>query len=407
MAKTRRVFSVAVLMALLLFTFPFLSACGGGGGGGGGASTSSSGSGSGSGSSKTIAGVIYGGTETSTSGGLSGQYLYTDGTVETATNVATYCNGNNDHGLMADTAITSGTTYLYSLCRDSGYIVGWSVPSGTLPSATLTQVASVSLGGCCLSQMAISKNGQWLLVANNYTNTVSELEVSTNGGLTSKGTVLSFSGSYGVYSLAVSPSGNYLVLARANSAGSTYYLDEYALDESTGGLTQVGSDVTGNTLNTFGGMAPAPNTNNGDLVGYTTGKTGSNGAQLIVVSAGGTWGSSNIVTHSFTTGSGNYGTPTFDTTGKYIWLGSESISSECSSGMSLRSYSIGTNGSSISLNGYVCGTANAGGVTNAYDSTDNFFIANNTWDVSNPTTPVNKNQEGNVTASEGEVFIAK
>ena len=366
------------LKVFLLSLCLVLGACGGGGGGSAGA-----GAGSGNGgstTSKTVAGILYKAEEATNHGYLSAQYAYTDGTVGTATTVvASYCSGNNDHDLIANTTVNPGTTYLYLICRNSGTIMGWA--AGSSPSTTLTQVADVSPGVCCLAQQALSSNGKYLFVANKSTNTLLEYSVGNNGALTSMGTVLSFGGSYGVYSVAVSPSGNYLVLARADSAGTTYYLDEYAVDNSTGGLSQVGTDVTISTLNTFGGLYPAQNTNNGDLLSYVTGQGGN---QLLVIKSGSSWGSSNIVALSLN-GSASYGGPQFDTTGKVLYL--SGLNTGACSGtevLEVLAYSVGTGGASITQTASGCGVGSAtSGNPVALDNTDGlYFTDESVWSVS-------------------------
>ncbi|MHB8368678.1 MAG: lactonase family protein [Leptospirales bacterium] len=394
--------SVAFLMALLLS----LSACGGGGGGAGGGAGSGSGSGSSGsgGAAKILAGVVYTGNEGLTQGEIDAQPLYTDGSTGTATLVASYCHANNDGRLVADTAILTGTTYMYAVCRGSGTVIGWR--AGSNATTPLAQVADVSIGSSSYPmELAVSKNGKYLFVVCSN-NTLQELEVNADGSLTSLGAVLSFSGSYGVYSAGVSPSGNYLVLARANSSATAYYLDEYALDETTGGLSQIGTDVTVSTLNTAGGMYPAPNTNNGDLIAYVTGQSGN---QLILIAAGSSWGTSNLTTHSFSNfNSAVYGGAAFDPTGKYLWVGAWEVSStECNLGDQLRSYSIGTGGSSVSLNGYVCGTSNNSATTVAYDSANDFLISQNVWNVSKPAAPTQATSNDNpiTGGGYGAVFV--
>ena len=331
-----------------------------------------------------MAGILYEAEEDNpnTHGYINAQYAYTDGTVGTATTVvASYCSGNSDDDLIADTSVNPGTTYLYLICRNSGTIMGW--VAGSSPSTTLTQVADVSSGGCCLAQQALSSNGKYLYVANNSANTLLEYSVGSNGALTSMGTVLSFGGSYGVYSVAVSPSGNYLVLARADSAGTTYYLDEYAVDNSTGGLSQVGTDVTVSTLNTSGGLVPAPNTNNGDLLSYVTDQGGN---QLLVIKAGSSWGSSNIVAMSLAGGSASYGGPQFDTTGKVLYLsGINTGGCSFSTGYEVLAYSVGTSGSSITQTASSCGLGpiTSEGNPAALDTTDGlYFTDESVWSVS-------------------------
>ena len=357
---------------LSLALVSFLFACGGPGGGGGGSASSGS-------STKKVAGILYGAYETSTSGGIYGQNVYTDGTTGPATVVATYCAGNNDHDLTADTSVSPGTTYMYILCRNSGTILGYA--AGSSPSAPLTQVANIS-GVCCLAQLALSSNGKYMFVANNATNTVTEYAVGTNGSLTSMGTVLSFGGSYGVYSIAVSPSGSYLLLARADSAGTTYYMDEYAVDNTTGGLSQVGSDVTIETLNTFGGLYPAQNTNNGDLLAYTTVQ---NGSQILIFKAGPSWGSGNIVSSfNSTSSSALYGGAQFDLTGKVLYVGAE-FTGDCNGANSneVAVYSVGASGSTLSKVSGSCGVSSeAGGGSVAIDNTDGlFFSSTGIWSI--------------------------
>ena len=233
---TRQIFSRRVrrmkktLLSSLMIA-GLLAGCGGGGSTGGGigsaGSGGSTGGASGGGATKTLAGIVYSGSESFTTGQIQAQDLYTDGSTGAISTVATYCNAGNDHGLIANTKIKTGEIYLYSLCRNSGQIVGWGIPTGSSPSTNLTQVADFFQGSSFIpAQAAITLNGQYMFVAGEN-NTVVEFSVGTDGSLTSMGTVLSYSGSYGVYSIAISPSGNYLVLARASSSGNTYYLDEY------------------------------------------------------------------------------------------------------------------------------------------------------------------------------------
>ena len=365
-------------LVFLLSLCLVLSACGGGGSGGSGGSGSGS-----SAASKTVAGVLYEAEEDNptTHGYIKAQYAYTDGTVGTATTVvASYCSGNNDHDLITNTTVNPGTTYLYLICRNSGTIMGWKAESS--PSTTLTQVAALGTGACCLAQLALSSNGKYLFVANNATNTLLEYSVGSNGSLTSM-SGLSISSTKAVYSVAVSPSGNYLVLARADTAGTTYYLDEYAVDNSTGGLSQVGTDVTISTLNTSGGLYPAPNTNNGDILSYVTGQGGN---QILIIKAGSSWTSSDIVSLSLAGGSASYGGPQFNTTGKVLYLsGVNTGGCSFSAGYEVLAYSVGTGGSSITQTASSCGL---GAITSegdpaALDSTDGlYFTDESVWSVS-------------------------
>ena len=368
-------------LVFLLSLCLVLSACGGGGGSGSGGSGGSGGSSS---ASKTVAGVLYEAEEDNptTHGYIKAQYAYTDGTVGTATTVvASYCSGNNDHDLITNTTVNPGTTYLYLICRNSGTIMGWKAESS--PSTTLTQVTAVSTGACCLAQLALSSNGKYLFVANNSTNTLLEYSVSSTGTLASMGTVLTPSGTNGVYSVAVSPSGNYLVLARADTAGTTNYLDEYAVDNATGGLSQVGTDVTINTSNHEGGLYPAPNTNNGDLLGYVP---GSGSDQLLVIKAGSSWDASNIVALSLAGGSASYGGLQIDTTGKVLYLSGVNTGG-CSgtNGYEVLAYSVGSSGTSLTQTASSCGL---GAITSegdpaALDSTDGlYFTDESVWSVS-------------------------
>jgi len=187
-----------LVAGLILLGGLSLSACGGGsasGGTGGGAG----------GTTKTLTGILYSATESSTTGEIQAQDLYTDGSTGTTSTVATYCNAGNDHGLIANTKIKTGETYLYSLCRNSGQIMGWGITSGSSSSTNLTQVANIAQGSSFFpAQAAITQNGQYMFVAGEN-NTVVEFSVGTNGSLTSMGAVLSYSGSYGVYSVAISP----------------------------------------------------------------------------------------------------------------------------------------------------------------------------------------------------------
>lgn len=401
MSRSPFAFKNFARFALCLVMVSFLFACGGKSGSPGGPPSVSSGSGSGAGSqTKKVAGVLYGATESVTSGEIYGQNVYTDGTVGTATVVATYCAGNNDHDLTVDTSVAPGTTYVYILCRNSGTILGYA--AGSSPSDSLTKVANIS-GVCCLAQVALSSNGKYMFVANSSTNTVAEYAVGANGSLTSIGTVLSFSGSYGVYSIAVSPSGSYLLLARADSSGTTYYMDEYAVDNTTGGLSQVGSDVTIGTLNTFGGLYPAQNTNNGDLLAYTTGQ---NGYQILIFKAGPSWDSGNIVS-SFNSSGPNvqYGGAQFDSTGKVLYAGALSTG-DCNGANSFEvvTFSIGLSGSSLSKVSGACGAnSEVGGGSVSIDNTDGlFFSATGIWSISSTKAAFVATAAG---GSFGQVFV--
>lgn len=388
-----------VFLPLVLLAFVLLSACGGGGSSAGGKSGGGN-SGSG-GTSLTLAGVIYSASETQTSGELVAQNLYTNGTVGTSATVATYCAANNDHDLIADTTVNTSMTYIYVLCRNSGQILGYGLAKGSAYTTTPTKVADINAGACCPAQQALTLNGKFLFVASETNNTVSEYSVGANGALTSFGNVLTFSGTYGVYSLAISPSGNYLVLARADSAGTTYYLDEYTIDNTTGSLSQVGSDVTIDALNTFGGLFSAQNTNNGDLLAYVTQQGGNN---IMLILAGDTWSSSNIVTEYPLNGSAAYGGATFDSTGKYLFVGATQISGECSDGGQLQSYSIGASGNGLTFNNYTCGEVNTSGNPAAYDAANALLISGDVFNVGTPKSPAMASTTASM-GDFGQVFV--
>ena len=364
-----------------------LSSCGGGGASSGGSGSSSPG---------VVVGTLFSATETTGAGQIEAQDLYSNGSVGTASVVATYCSGNIDHGIVADTTVSPGTTYLYSLCHQSSRIVGWSVPTGSAPSTLLTEVVSPMTTATGPIQMTLTPDGKFLFVAGDPG--IAVYSVGTNGSLTSYNPGITISNP--VWGIAVSPSGKYLILAEAS--GGSPVMAEYAISYPSGILTQVGSNVSVPDVG-VAGLYPAPNTNSGDLLVYSSGSNTS--PYVAVITAGSTWGSGNIVQQSLP-GGGNasFGSPTLSVSESSLYIGANGVSGICNGQGVLYQYPVGTNGSSIGGSPtYTCGMVGSWGYPVAYDGTDNLLIDLSSFSVGGQTPAYIG--VANTGGSYGQVFV--
>lgn len=249
----------------------------------------------------------------------------------------------------------------------------------------------------------MSPNGKYLYVSM-YNDTIYAYDINATGALTYVATTtLSPSSGAEVFGIAVSPSGSYLVASRG--VGTTSYMDEFSIG-SGGTLTQVGSDVTMTATAQRG--IPASSTSNGDLVAFTgtnegdttTGVTNT----LTVVTAGSSWSSANMQTHTHAYSGGVYSNPAFDPTNTYIYTVSQGTSCSGNKYDALGVYLVGSGGASVSPTGeVVCSTLNITGSA-ATDTTDSLLIGSGVASIATATTPVYVSAAGEG-SFDGVVFV--
>jgi 6-phosphogluconolactonase (cycloisomerase 2 family) len=201
-----------------------------------------------------------------------------------------------------------------------------------------TTGALVSIGAISTSvspySMAASPSGQFVYVANGTSTSVSAYAVTGSGSLSSKGT---FTSGTDPFSIAVNPSGTFLYVANGEQNGPSQNVAAFSIDTTTGSLTSIG---------TFAASG-IPNSITVDPTGrfvYTTNNNTNNIAMFTADSATGTLTSQGTVTCALPQ------SIAIEPTGRFAYV-------PCGNGVGVTAFTIDqTNGALANIGNYALGT---------------------------------------------------
>lgn len=334
------------ILWLCLSFFLLLTSCGGGSGGSTGGGTGGSGI--------TLAGTVYGISETTTSGTITATGITSSGNYDAT---STYSNVTGNIPKEFATATVGGSTYLYVANLGSNSISEFKV-SGT----SVTSIGTISTGSYpqCLT---VDKSNRYLFVADSNNGTLGSgdiysYSINTDGSLTSVGTP-AYNASNPVYGISEDETGSYLVAAVLTS-NTTW--GAVALTVNSNGTLTYSNEQTG-----ISGGIPfywevEPVSTHGDFM-YSGAWNGTYFYSAAL--SGGT-----ITVTTTTKTSGNLYYPAWiDPTGTWLFVTKYNGSSPSES---LTQYTIGSTGAlSLGPEGTITVSSSGGGYTNnvaGYDS---------------------------------------
>jgi 6-phosphogluconolactonase (cycloisomerase 2 family) len=252
-------------------------------------------------------------------------------------------------------AITPADTFLYAATDSyltAGYLYGYSI--GTGGALSILDSGQPLTPGESVTSLAVSPNGDWLFCLDATGLTLEEYSIDTSTGAITYATTYGINGATGVQitpsSVAIAPSGDFLVVTLGLAGAETF-----SLDQTTGVATAVQTLTLSNSAT--GIFAAAIDANNYLYL------AGTNNLSVYSTTTGGT----TTLLKSYSIGTGTGHSIAVNTAATSVYVGNESTSA-------IYGFSIGTGGALTAISGSpFTGPTSVNAL--AIDSTSAYLIA--------------------------------
>ncbi len=177
-------------------------------------------------------------------------------------------------GAGAIPAFSSNGQFVYVINQTANTVSGYAI---TPVTGVLTKVGTADAPtGTKPTWIVFTPNGKFAYVSNSTSGNISEYSVNTDGSLTGSGTI---GAGDGAADLTIDATGTHLYCPNKATGGTGSTISVYSVDQTTGLLTQVGTNVPSGpapflvTIDATGRFAYAASSGGADVRGYTIDQT--------------------------------------------------------------------------------------------------------------------------------------